>query len=132
MERSFNWAAVPARVLLATLFLASGVMKLTLSGAMQHYMTAYGVPPILLWPAAAWELAAGSLLILGLLGRPVALLLAGWCLLTAAIFHRDVADLNQLTNLLKNTTMAGAFLLFAAYGLPGWRLGTPPAHRLKN
>ena len=131
MDRSFAWAAIPARVLLAVLFLASGVMKLTLSGAMQQYMTAYGVPAILLWPAAAWELVAGALLILGLWARPVALLLAGWCLLTAAIFHRDVADLNQLTNLLKNITMAGAFLLFAAYGLPGWRLGAPP-HRLEN
>ena len=131
MESSFRWAAMPARVLLAVLFLASGVLKLTLSGAMQQYMAAYGVPAVLLWPAAAWELTAGALLILGLWGRPVALLLAGWCLLTAAIFHRDVVDLNQLTNLLKNITMAGAFLLFAAYGLPGWRLGARP-HRLEN
>jgi uncharacterized membrane protein YphA (DoxX/SURF4 family) len=43
----------------------------------------------------------------------VAVLLAGWCLLTALIFHRQFSDLDQLMNFFKNLTMAGGFLWLA-------------------
>lgn len=59
-------------------------------------MHAFGVPGVLSWPAAAWELSAGLLLAVGLGIRPLSILLAGWCLLTAAIFHTEFFDSNQL------------------------------------
>ena len=111
-----RWVDVPARALMAVLFLVSGIGKLTAVAATQGYMTAYGVPAMLVWPAAAFEIGAGVLLLLGLWTRPLGVCLAGWCLLTAAIFHTAFADQNQLINFLKNLTMAGGFLLFARVG----------------
>ena len=81
-------------------------------------MAAYGVPGILLWPAAALEIGSGVLLLLGLGLRPLGVVLAGWCLLTAVIFHTAFADQNQMINFLKNLTMAGGFLLLAVRGAP--------------
>ena len=114
-----RWTDAVARLLMSLLFLISGVGKLTASAATQGYMAAYGVPGTLVWPAAAWEIGGGLLLLIGLWTRPLALLLAGWCLLTAAIFHTGFADPNQMINVLKNLTMAGGFLLIARTGAPG-------------
>ena len=41
------------------------------------------------------------------------MLLAGWCFLTAAIFHTKFSDPDQLSNVWKNMTMAGGFSLVA-------------------
>ena len=124
-----RWVDAPARVLMSALFVLSGIGKLTAVSATQGYMAAYGVPAVLLWPAAAFEIGSGALLGLGLCTRPLGVLLAGWCLLTAAIFHTAFADQNQLINFLKNLAMAGGFLLLARAGatslsLDGRRVGT--------
>lgn len=117
-----RWVDAPARVLMSALFLISGIGKLTAVSATQGYMAAYGVPAVLLWPAAAFEIGSGVLLLLGLWTRPLGVLLAGWCLLTAAIFHTAFADQNQLINFLKNLAMAGGFLLLAQAGATGLSL----------
>jgi len=117
-----RWVDAPARVLMSALFLLSGISKLTAVSATQGYMAAYGVPAVLVWPAAAFEIGSGALLLLGLWTRPLGVLLAGWCLLTAAIFHTAFADQNQLINFLKNLAMAGGFLLLARAGATGLSL----------
>lgn len=122
MLSKYAWAGLPARIMMSSLFLISGFGKLAATAATQGYMESFGVPGILVWPAAAFELTAGALLIAGIRLRPLSLLLAGWCLLTAAIFHTNFADQNQMVNFLKNVTMSGAFLAFAVAGIPGWSL----------
>ena len=117
---AMRWVDLPARVLMSVLFLLSGVGKITAVGATQAYMTAHGVPGPLLWPAAALEIGSGVLLLLGLGLRPLGFVLAGWCLLTALIFHTAFADQN--INFLKNLTMAGGFLLLAERGAPTFGL----------
>lgn len=117
-----SWVDAPARLLMSALFLLSGISKLTAVSATQGYMAAYGVPAVLLWPAAAFEIGSGTLLLLGLWTRPLGVLLAGWCLLTASIFHTAFADQNQLINFLKNLTMAGGFLLLSRAGATGLSL----------
>ena len=107
------------RLLMALLFLVSASTKLTETAAIQAYMQTYGVPAILVWPAAAWEYVAGVLLLAGWLVRPVSVLLAGWCVLTAVIFHTRFSDLDQHMNFFKNMTMAGAFLVLALHGSAG-------------
>ena len=109
---------LPARALMSALFLVSGFGKVTAAAATQAYMAAHGVPAVLLWPAAALEIGGGVLLLLGLGLRPLGLVLAGWCLLTAAIFHTAFADQDQTINFLKNLAMAGGFLLLAGRGAP--------------
>jgi putative oxidoreductase len=68
---------------------------------------------MLVWPTACFDYAAGLCLFLGYPARPVAVLLAGSCLLTALIFHRRFSDLDRLMNFCKNLTMAGEFLWLA-------------------
>ena len=119
MTAGYAWAEAPARCLMALLFLVSATTKVTEPAAIQAYMHAYGVPEWLVWPAAAWEYAAGALLLIGSYIRPVSVLLAGWCVLTASIFHTEFSSLDQLMNFFKNMTMAGAFLTLAKSG--SWR-----------
>jgi len=83
-------------------------------------MEHYGVPGILIWPAAVFELGGGLMLLVGFKLRPLAFLLAGWCVLTAAIFHTAFSDQVQMIMFLKNMVMAGGFLLLARNGAPGF------------
>ena len=114
-----KWVDAPARGLMSLLFLISGVGKLAAVIPTQAFMEHYGVPGVLIWPAAAWEIGGGILLLTGLWIRPLSILLAGWCLLTASIFHTAFGDPNQMVHFLKNMTMAGGFLILARAGAPG-------------
>jgi putative oxidoreductase len=107
-----------ARMLMALIFILSGLSKLGAADAVRGYMEAMGVPGLLLWPTIVFEIGAGLLVALGYRTRVVALLLAGFCLLSAAIFHHQFADQVQMIMFLKNISMAGGFLLLAAVG-PG-------------
>lgn len=119
MPRLSHAIDAPARVLIALLFLIPGWMKLSAIGPTQGYMAMHGLPPALIWPTIALELGGGLAFLLGLWVRPLALLLAAWCLLTGAIFHSAISDPNQLVNLLKNLALAGALLIVARSGAPG-------------
>ncbi len=105
-----------ARVLMALIFILSGLSKLGAADAVRSYMEAMGVPGALLWPTVAFEVGAGVLVALGYHTRVIALLLAGFCLVSAAIFHHQFADQLQMIMFLKNISMAGGFLLLAAVG----------------
>jgi len=48
----------------------------------------------------------------------VALALAGFSIVAAALFHSNFADQMQMTMFLKNVSVAGGFLILAANG-PG-------------
>lgn len=105
-----------ARVLMALIFILSGLSKLGAADAVRSYMEAMGVPGALLWPTIAFEVGAGVLVALGYHTRVIALLLGGFCLVSAAIFHHQFADQLQMIMFLKNISMAGGFLLLAAVG----------------
>ena len=122
MRTIFAWFEAPVRLLMALLFLVSATTKVAETAGIQAYMHAYGVPKILIWPAAAWEYAAGALLAIGFHLRRLSILLAAWCVLTAVIFHTKFTDLDQMMNFFKNMTMAGGFLLFAWNGSRGGSL----------
>src|ERR1700730_1027368 len=73
-----------ARVLMSRRSLRPGSAR---SPRSRRPKATFGVPGFLIWPAAALELTSAVLLLVGLGAQPVALVLAGRCLLTAAIFH---------------------------------------------
>ncbi len=118
--------SVFSRILLALIFVLSGLSKLAAPAAIQGYMQAMGVPTGLFYPTIVFEIASGLLIILGYQTRVVAYLLAAFCLVSAAIFHHNFADQNETVNFLKNLSMAGGFLLLARVGagsfsLDAWR-----------
>jgi putative oxidoreductase len=106
------------RLLLATIFLHEGAAKLGDFAAAAAYARAFGVPETLLPLAIAVELGCGLLIALGLYARAAALMLAGFCVATAVLFHTKFAERNQLLHFEKNLAIAGGFLVFAMTG-PG-------------
>lgn len=104
------------RALLALLFILEAVTKLQGYGAAERYMAAFGVPPFLLPFAIAVELIGGVFIALGFYTRPTALVFAGFCIVTAAVFHTRFADHNQLIHFEKDLALAGAFLVLSVWG----------------
>jgi len=109
-------AELAGRVLMAVLFLLSGLGKIGAYSATAAYMTAFGVPAALLPVVIATELLGSLAIMLGWKTRTAALLLAGFCLLTATIFHHNFADQQQMIHFLKDLAIAGGFLVLLANG----------------
>ena len=104
------------RFLLSLLFLLSGLGKLGAYSATAGYMSASGVPSVLLPVVIATEVLGAIAIILGWKTRVVAFLLAGFSLLTALTFHNNLADQTQMIMFFKNLSIAGAFLLLVVNG----------------
>ena len=66
--------------------------------------------------AVAVEIGCGVLVAVGYQTRIVALILALFCLATAAFFHTDFADPNQIFHFIKNIVMTGGLLQLVTYG----------------
>ena len=79
-------------------------------------MNAAGVPAALLPLVIATEVLGGLAITVGWQTRVTALLLAGFTLLSALLFHNNFADQIQTVMFLKNVSIAGGFLLLAANG----------------
>jgi putative oxidoreductase len=82
-------------------------------------MEANGVSPLLLPLVILTELGGGLLVMFGLLTRWAALALAGFCLLTALLFHMAP---DQAVHFYKNLAIAGGFLMLVAHGPGPWSL----------
>jgi len=111
-----NLAELGGRVLLATLFLLSGVGKLAGYAATASYMASVGVPGALLPLVIATEVLGAAALIVGWKTRIVAFLLAGFTLLSALIFHHNFANQIEMIMFFKNVSIAGGLLLLVVHG----------------
>jgi putative oxidoreductase len=111
-----NATELAGRVLLASVFLLAGLNKLGAYSATAAYMASAGVPGALLPAVIATEVLGALAIILGWKTRVVAILLAGFSLLTALTFHSNFADPIQMIMFLKNVSIAGGFLLLVANG----------------
>lgn len=112
--------AVIGRIMLALIFIISGAMKLGDINGTGAYMASAGLPSSLALPAALFELVGGIMIALGIFTRLTAFVFAGFCLLTALLFHRETADPMQATAALKNIAIAGGFLCLFAYDQKSW------------
>lgn len=106
------------RVGLSMIFIISGWGKIAGYEGTQGYMEAMGVPGALLPLVIALELGGGLAIAAGFFTRWIALALAAFSVVSAAIFHANFADPMQAISFWKNIAMAGGFLLLAANG-PG-------------
>jgi putative oxidoreductase len=113
-------ATLAGRVLLSAIFLHEAYAKLTAYAMSQAYMRAFGIPPELLPLAIAVELGCGLLVLAGCWTRIAALLLAGFCIAAAILFHTKLGDRNQLLHFEKDLAIAGGFLVLFAHGGGAW------------
>ncbi len=111
-------ALLVGRILASVIFILGGYGKLMAAAATKAYFAKTGLPmpDIAYWLAVGIELGGGILLLLGLLTRPTALVLAVFCVATAVIAHMDFTNQAQTINFNKNLAMAGGFLAFTAAG----------------
>lgn len=109
-------AELAGRILLAALFLISGLGKIGQYSGTAAYVVSAGIPGELLPAAIALEIAGAIALIVGWKTRIVSLLLAGFTLLATAIFHSNLGDEQQFIQFLKNISITGGLLLLVANG----------------
>jgi putative oxidoreductase len=124
MNSTTPFFAAAGRVLLAAIFLISGLGKLADPAGTQGYIAAAGLPaPLLAYLAAVVvEVGGGVLLVVGYQTRIVALAIAGFSIVAALAFHNSFADINQMIHFLKNVAMAGGLLQVAAFGAGSFSL----------
>ncbi|MGH7840590.1 MAG: DoxX family protein [Candidatus Binataceae bacterium] len=133
MEGSRDLGSLIGRVLLALIFVMSGLSKVTGFAGTAGYMASAGIPHNLVIPGLlltiAVELGCGLLVVVGFKARLAALAIFLWLIPVTIIFHfiphRDAAaqgkSMEALINMImmmKNLSMMGGLLLVASMG-PG-------------
>ena len=107
-------ATIAGRVLLAALFVLAGLAKALGPQPFLAHMAEVGVPGFLLPAVIALEIGAGVALAVGWRLRYAAGALAGFCVLTAVIFHHQLDIRAERTQFIKDIALAGALLVIAA------------------
>jgi putative oxidoreductase len=110
------FADLVGRVLIAALFLLSGWGKIAAYAGTQAYMQKAGVPSGLLPLVILLELGGGLAIVVGWYTRPVALLMAGFSIVAALLFHAGSPDQVQQIMFFKDLSLAGGFLFLVANG----------------
>ena len=133
MSNSNNVIILIARILLSFIFIYSGFGKLTDPSGTAGMITAAGMPAatLLAYLAGLFELVTGLAVLVGFQTKIVGWALALFCVFTALVFHSGTVAIegwpegalgwiNALNGimLMKNITLAGAYILLATYG-PG-------------
>ncbi len=116
--------AAVGRLLLAVIFVLSGIGKLSDPAGTAAYIDAAGLPMavVVAWCTIALEILGGLLLIIGFQTRFVALALAAFCIAAGVLFHGDFGDRMQMIQFLKNLAMAGGLLQVVAFGAGSFSL----------
>jgi putative oxidoreductase len=128
MATPANLALFVGRIFIAAIFIYDAILIARFPAENHTFIQNFGVPGFLLWPAALLQFIGGVLIVLGLFARLAALVLSAFCILTAIIFHRNLADVMEAVQFGKDFGLAGGFLFLAAAGAGAWsldaRLGT--------
>jgi len=133
MESLRDVTALVGRILLALIFVLSGLTKVMNMSGTAGYMVQAGISPQLvhlaLYLSIAVELGCGLLIMAGLQTRLAALIIFLWLIPVTLLFHvagyfhavqqhQAMAALTQQIMYLKNIAMMGGLLVLAAMG-PG-------------
>jgi len=111
-----NYVAPVGRVLIAFMFVMSGLNKINNYGNTAGWMDAMGVPGSLLPIVIVLEVLGGAAIMIGWQTRIAASLFAAFSVMSAAIFHADFSDQNQMIHFMKNVSIAGGFLFLIVHG----------------
>ncbi|AJZ90214.1 DoxX family protein [Cedecea neteri] len=118
MDRYATNFATVGRIVIAAIFIVSGLGKIAAPEATQGYIASVGLPfPLLGYLIAlAAEVGGGVLLLVGYRTRLIAALLAVFTVATAVFFHHNFADQNTVLHFLKNLMIASGLLQISALG----------------
>ncbi|HRE60251.1 MAG TPA: DoxX family protein [Micropepsaceae bacterium] len=110
--------ALLGRVLLAAIFILSGISKFQSPVETTAAIASVGIPlaDIAYWATVLLEVVGGVLLIAGFQTRLMALGLFAFTLATAFLFHFDFGDQMQMIMFMKNIAIAGGLMQVMAFG----------------
>ena len=116
--------SVLGRILLAHIFIVSGLGKLADPEGTIGYIQSVGAPlPEVAYAIALFvELVLGIALLIGFKTRLAAAGIAVFTVATAFLFHANFADQMQQIMFLKNLTIAGGLLMVVAFGAGAYSL----------
>ena len=104
------------RLLVAQVFLILGYRKIIYYDETAGWMESMGVSGSFLPLVIVVEIFGSLGLILGWGTRVCAILLCGYCFLTAALFHTNFLDPMQQISFMKNLALSGGLLYIFAHG----------------
>ena len=118
MNESTRYLQLAGRILIGIIFLSGGVGKAMSFSATTAYIAQAGLPfPSLAWIAAVlFEGVTGSLFLIGYQIRITSIALAIYCVITAFLFHANLANPLQFANFVKNFLILAGLLSFAHHG----------------
>ncbi len=135
MSSSQNALVLVARILLSFIFVYSGFGKLMDPAGTAGMITGAGLPAAtaLAYLAGLFELVTGLAVLVGFQTKIAAFALAAFCVFTGLVFHSGTVAvpgwpdaalgwINTLNGimLMKNITLAGAYILLGAFGAGGY------------
>ena len=117
-------ASAVGRVLLAHIFIISGLSKVTNPAGTIGYIQSVGAPlPEFAYAIAVFvEVVLGIALLVGFKARLAAAGIALFTVAAAFLFHTNFADQMQQIMFLKNLTIAGGLLMVVAFGAGAYSL----------
>jgi putative oxidoreductase len=118
-----------SRLLLASIFVHEGVFLATNFASASAGMTKIGVPALALIPTIGLQLVAGIAIAVGWHARLGAAVLGLFCLATAALFHTNFANRNELLHFEKDIAIAGGMFGLMLRGAGGLSVDTCTGHR---
>jgi putative oxidoreductase len=118
MSKHTDAIALIGRLLMAVMFFLSGFGKVMAPAATIAWITSTGLPlpEVGYYVSIVIELGGALLLVLGWQIRPLGAVLSVFAIATAFIFHRNIADQNQLFHFLKNIAVTGGLFQLIAFG----------------
>jgi putative oxidoreductase len=117
--KSARYLPFTGRLLIGLPFMASGLSKVANYAGTIALIEASKLPlpaPLAYAGAIAVEVGCGLLMVLGYQTRSAAAIFALFCLATAAFFHTNFSDPNQIFHFIKNLVMTGGLLQIVTYG----------------
>jgi putative oxidoreductase len=118
-------AALAGRILIALIFLTSGVDKFVHYAPTLGYMQKAGLPfpEFLLVISAILETLCALAIIVGWKTRAAAWLLVAWMIPVTLIFHNPAGGQDAMIHFMKNVAITGGLLVLAAFGPGALSLG---------
>jgi putative oxidoreductase len=117
-----NVVLFASRLLLAWIFLHEAVFLAVNFDAASAGIAKLGVPALALLPTIALQLLAGVAIAVGWHARLGAAALGLFCLTTAALFHMNFANRNELLHFQKDLAIAGGMFVLMLRGAGGYSL----------